>query len=296
MKREWKEGQVLLEPYPADGNHKEFKVNFKPYIPDPHRFEIQGYPIVSRWRCARSIAKLKINSLGLILLSGQQLVLKEPGYALTNPRNHILAFFISPDELCWLNMEYSYRQKNENKGKTLLDSLITRLSRGVKMFDPANYSVQGSVYDGDLDILTENFDFKLMSNIALMFMTRLLSCSSAASHASVWSSHFPSYIERWIWRGSCICIAAGVPFIGGLWDWVKVFKKGLDRLEGLWHHRVDTLLKPLFMSIFYFLLGLAIISYILARLFIPVEAFISMRSLPVGAFEAVDWVEYWPHF
>jgi hypothetical protein len=93
MKREWKEGQVLLEPYPADGNHKEFKVNFKPYIPDPQRFEIQGYPTVSRWRCARSIAKLKINTPNLILLPNQQLVLKEPRYAFTNPRNHILAFF-----------------------------------------------------------------------------------------------------------------------------------------------------------------------------------------------------------
>jgi len=134
-----------------------------------------------------------------------------------------------------------------------------------------------------------------MSNIALMFMTGLLSYFYAASHASEWSSHFPSYIERWIWRGSCIRIAAGVPFIGGLWVWVKVFKKGLNRPEGLWHHRVDTLLKSLFMGIFYFLLGLAVISYILARLFIPVEAFISMRSLPVSAFEAVDGVEYWPH-
>jgi hypothetical protein len=47
--------------------------------------------------------------------------------------------------------------------------------------------------------------------------------------------------------------------------------------------------------VFFFLAGMTTISYLLARLFIPVEAFISIRSLPVGAFETVEWVEYWPH-
>ena len=31
------------------------------------------------------------------------------------------------------------------------------------------------------------------------------------------------------------------------------------------------------------------------RLYLVVEAFISVRSLPVGAYETVNWVEFLPH-
>lgn len=43
------------------------------------------------------------------------------------------------------------------------------------------------------------------------------------------------------------------------------------------------------------LLGLVIVPYVFTRLFIVVEAIISVRSLPIGSFETVTWVEYWPH-
>lgn len=43
------------------------------------------------------------------------------------------------------------------------------------------------------------------------------------------------------------------------------------------------------------LLGLVNVPYVFARLFIVVEAFILVRSLPIGSFETVCWVEYWPH-
>ena len=36
--------------------------------------------------------------------------------------------------------------------------------------------------------------------------------------------------------------------------------------------------------------------YIFARVYLVVEAFISLRSPPKGAFETVRWMDYWPHF
>ncbi|KAF8535523.1 hypothetical protein BDD12DRAFT_751767 [Trichophaea hybrida] len=185
-------------------------------------------------------------------------------------------------------------------------------------------SYRGSFYG----LVRYDFDFDVVENYALMFMTGLLSCFYAGSHASAWSSHFPTYIERWIWRGACICIAAGVPVICALY----VFRKGVaffihkvkahrhsvynwmrgrhqqnkdskwilsifsfsmrldDRLDNL--HDVVVELGRL---VYYFFFGLAAFLYILSRLFIPLEAFISIRSLPVGAFDTVNWVEYWPH-
>jgi hypothetical protein len=54
-------------------------------------------------------------------------------------------------------------------------------------------------------------------------------------------------------------------------------------------------LKFLVVKLYFFTIGLAAMLYVLSRLFIPLEAFISIRSLPVGAFETVAWAEYWPH-
>ena len=35
--------------------------------------------------------------------------------------------------------------------------------------------------------------------------------------------------------------------------------------------------------------------FFFARLFIVVEAFISIRSLPVGAYDTVNWINFLPH-
>jgi hypothetical protein len=118
-----------------------------------------------------------------------------------------------------------------------------------------------------------------------MVITGLLSCFYAGAHASAWNSHFPTYIERWIWRGACIYIVPVVPFLSTL-----------DFMVGEVDLRISNeFLENLNEAVFFFLAGMTTISYLLGRLFIPVEAFISIRSLPVGAFETVQWVEYWPH-
>ncbi|KAF8247016.1 hypothetical protein K440DRAFT_552218 [Wilcoxina mikolae CBS 423.85] len=145
--------------------------------------------------------------------------------------------------------------------------------------DPPNYTVKGSIHTGG--VLGMRFNSKISNDIGLQLVSTLLSCIYAGCHATAWSSHFPSYIERWIWRGSCIWIAAGIPFI----DLCLRF------LQSLIGRRVAKLGRTLLTLPI--LLGIAL--YVVARLFIVVEAFISMRNLPIGSFKTVQWLELWPH-
>jgi len=281
--------QRTRETYPADLNHTQFNVKFKAYIPNPEKLEIQGRSDLPTEFCAKLVRRLKIKSSGLILLPGQQLVLKVHQYLLLNSDEvgKWRAYFISLDQLRWLDMECAYRGTHETGGISQLESAIAESLQGLTTFDPPNYSVQGSLYTGGISDASFDMrvDIGVLDNIPLMFMTGLLSCFYAGAHASAWSSHFPTYIERWIWRGACICIASVVPFLCTLFF---ICSKVIDS-------RINLFLKKLNVAVFCFLAGMTTISYLLARLFIPVEAFISIRSLPVGAFETVQWVEYWPH-
>ncbi|KAF8534970.1 hypothetical protein BDD12DRAFT_894590 [Trichophaea hybrida] len=180
---EWSESD-MPEPYPADRNHKEFKVDVEAYIPDPQKFEIRGSPRYPRPICNNLVAKLKIKSPGLILLPGQQLVLKMHRYVLVNPKHRDLAVFISIDEFHWLDLEYSYRRRLQTGGLLEMNEAMRNIisnPHDLTTFDPPNYSVQGSVYTGGIQTADWVGDF--MDSPSL-FMTELLNIFYAGAHAS----------------------------------------------------------------------------------------------------------------
>jgi hypothetical protein len=279
--------------YPANANHKTFNVNIKPYLLDSSRFEVRGSP-ESETGWTQHVAKLNIKSPGLILLPGQWLLLKKEQWAY-GTRGRVV--HISGKALHHFALVFSYREREEYDQFTVAAKMhrVFQDSNSTT-YDPPNYSVQGSVYTGGAH--TVGFNFSLLEKAPLMFMTGLLSCLYAGSHASAWSSHFPSYIERWIWRGACIGIAAGVPFVCAILYLMILVCDKLDHMEihsNGWKKIVFNYLSHSVFVIFLFFFGLTVIVYVCSRLFIPLEAFISIRSLPVGAFETVEWAEYWPH-
>jgi len=290
----WSEEYNNIFPaYPADANHKNFNIDTKPYTLNPSLFEVRCSPDPkTNW--ARHVAKLKITTPGLILLPGQLLLLKKVGRTY---RTRGRAVHISGKALhLWALVSlYSEREEYDQFTAAAKMNRVFQVTNSTT-YDPPNYSVQGSVYTGGIH--TAGFDFDLLENAPLMFMTGLLSCLYAGSHASAWPSHFPSYIERWIWRGACIGIAAGVPFVCAIWYLMGLVCDKLDDMEihsNRWKKTVTKYLQHWVPVIFSFFFGLTVIVYICSRLFIPLEAFISIRSLPVGAFETVEWAEYWPH-
>lgn len=159
-------------------------------------------------------------------------------------------------------------------------------------------------------------------------------------HLTPWNSHFPTYLERYLWRFSGLYIACGIPisFIFG-WDWlvliyvyvVKLFpalgyllqilSKIFDAGNRIGHSLRGWNIPPHIVSlisviVFCITLGLFVVVvitlllivmasllcslvlatlYPLARCYILIEAFASLRSLPRGAYQTVAWSEMWPH-
>jgi hypothetical protein len=111
-------------------------------------------------------------------------------------------------------------------------------------------------------------------------------------HAAAWNDHFPSVAEKWLWRGSSLYIA----FCGGFWIILNYAVQAYQPLNDFWEKWMDgkksgwhsiVLVPPVLIC------GL---SFILARLYIVLEAFMSIRQLPAAAYDTPSWSQVFPHF
>ena len=93
-----------------------------------------------------------------------------------------------------------------------------------------------------------------------------------AIHTVYWNAFLPSKIESWMWRASCLyCLVFAtlfsIPFL---------------------------VLKMKFPQEYWFLSLLAW-PYGFARIFMIVEAFVSLRTLPHSAYDSIEWSNFVPH-
>ena len=128
-------------------------------------------------------------------------------------------------------------------------------------------------------------------------------------HFIAWNFSFPTRIERILWRAGCITIVATTSIFLACetyqdghrlgrwqrWYW-RLFPKNPAHLN-----RVDTMEKKRRETEFVPFWELCVMSpvtfiYTLARAYIVAEVFVSLRSLPSGAFDSVQWSSYIPHF
>lgn len=100
-----------------------------------------------------------------------------------------------------------------------------------------------------------------------------------AIHVASWNITLPSNLELWMWRASSIyCLMAGVIVVA-----IGV-PMDSDRLPS----SVETCL-------FYLLYFVMFPIYVLTRIYMIVEVFLSLRALPRSAFESVQWSSFIPH-
>lgn len=110
-----------------------------------------------------------------------------------------------------------------------------------------------------------------------------------AIHLAAWKYFFPTTIESFLWRVSsawvttCSSLCLVVHLLGvSDWNAVVMFQSVFRLIR--WAHRVvDTLVKVL------------VVLYVLARGFLVVEAFVSLRRVPRGVYNEVQWMDIIPH-
>lgn len=115
------------------------------------------------------------------------------------------------------------------------------------------------------------------SNLDAIFLFIVIMTYSCL-HAIAWNFHFPTRTEQTIWRVNCI-IMITTAFVFFLCQFC--LKLGRLRLTINWQALVSSA---------------AVVIYTAARMYIAIECFVSLRSLPIGAFDSVQWSNFIPHF
>ena len=97
-------------------------------------------------------------------------------------------------------------------------------------------------------------------------------------HLASWNSRLPSTIELWMWRGSslyCVIYAGLLAVYIALDSPPATFRAMYNALNQTTSY--------------------AILPYIIIRIHMIVEVFISLRALPASAFQTVQWSSFVPH-
>ena len=126
-------------------------------------------------------------------------------------------------------------------------------------------------------------------------------------HLLLWSSHFPTSTEKYLWRISASIIAASGVIMGYL---VLILSSRTDPLPKyvkpiIWPYQrciliLAVVLGPSEFANFSANLTMIVACilgpiYIAARAYIVIECLISLRRLPVEAYKVPLWSQFWPH-
>ena len=110
-------------------------------------------------------------------------------------------------------------------------------------------------------------------------------------HLSAWKFRFPSKTEQLLWRIACFAIIGAIPItcFSTVILLVLLDEDNMDRIP--FGDFGESLRDILIWSL---VIALSVL-YILSRFYIVIEAFVSLRHVPIGVFAAVPWVEAMPH-
>lgn len=126
----------------------------------------------------------------------------------------------------------------------------------------------------------------------LFIFENVLGCLFAASHVSMWHSHFPTYRDMMVWRtASVFTVVLPIVFIAGLILFVAFYIV----LQLLTIHLAGQALQAL-RIIGTTVVFLGFMAILFARMALIIEAFVCLMSLDGTTIQNVSWTEYIPHF
>jgi hypothetical protein len=200
---------------------------------------------------------------------------------------HFLIFGLSGLKATFIVLKPDhFRTRSALPLSLLYCSLIARLLQVPEADQTSNLSVRSSANQltktasnisihGNPDNVFKNKTLLTFAVVGLLY---------GGIHASSWNGHFPSLVEQTMWRVS-VCIVGGGGFIISS-GWIL----SKPSVEG-WSGGIATI----FMYSYLIWFGILVLGFFVSRIYLVVEAFISIRSLPLGVYSTVNWVVFSPH-
>lgn len=130
-----------------------------------------------------------------------------------------------------------------------------------------------------------------MGGLVMGMVLWFASMAFGAVHIAAWKAYFPSTEESWLWRCSAIYIAAS----GLLWMMINLIAQVCKPLNKFWDKFMIMQGNRTSYVILGFICSLCGAAYVFARIFLVLEAFISLRQLPTGVYISPDWTQLIPH-
>ncbi|KAL7945347.1 hypothetical protein V8C42DRAFT_322874 [Trichoderma barbatum] len=122
----------------------------------------------------------------------------------------------------------------------------------------------------------------------------VLWCSSTvygAIHMAGWNEQFPTSIESWFWRTSGVYIV----FSGLIWSVFNLLGHLSGSVWWFWYGILEGAERKGIHILIYVLCCIGGTLYVIARVYLVLEAFISLRSLPASAYDSPSWILTVPH-
>ncbi|KAF8539119.1 hypothetical protein BDD12DRAFT_114325 [Trichophaea hybrida] len=177
---------------------------------------------------------------------------------------------------------------------------------------PRTPNIRGVAYD-----ISEHGSvlFQILASLAVPVVVAVY----AALHMTAWNYEFPTWVEAYVWRISCVMILAG-SLTAPMWyvfvDMIVDDPRSGDELWNMgtklfkdcarWAFEVSTdwsfavknccwYTVRLGLCVYGFLSVVFVPVFLCARAAIFVESFVSLRAVPEGVYTAVMWTDYFPH-
>ncbi|PPQ95758.1 hypothetical protein CVT26_015845 [Gymnopilus dilepis] len=120
--------------------------------------------------------------------------------------------------------------------------------------------------------------------------TDVIGLTFGAIHCAGWNFMFPTHAELMIWRASS-SIVIGIPMLMML---ISLMVRTLRRRSCL-PQKPSSAKLSIIPQVIRVLMFILIPAYLLTRLALVIEAFVTLRKLPPGAYEEVAWLSFFPH-
>lgn len=128
-----------------------------------------------------------------------------------------------------------------------------------------------------------------------IFALCLVTALYGGLHAAAWNAKFPTPTECLLLRISALVIVStGLGYVTGqlLYQHLDEPRRSLKARAPLWHQRRIGKIECLALL---FLLGTIGVLYVAARVYIPVESFISFRWLSIDCYKTPMWSQFLLH-